>query len=177
MKKLCILCLLAIASAHAEIIQLKSRVYGGELYKNEHRTGSACYVQFNEVIPNFTKGKHCYDLNVQMMFGLESAGVHSKEMKILLQSRKTNTDLEINRPTTCAEVVGSVARPWEVDRWSSDTALLYNQVFANEYSVNKGTNHYIVNFGSTTKEPVRAMIHRLTWLKENSYECRNLMAM
>nr|BDT29271.1 hypothetical protein BHI3_27370 [Bacteriovorax sp. HI3] len=172
-----LLCAFFMVTAQANVIDLKSRIYGGELYKNDHSTGSACYVQINNVVENSKKGKHCNDLNVQMMFGLDDIGVHSREMELYLGSRKTNTDAEFRKPTTCAEVVGGVPSPWEVDRWGDDTTLLYNQIFNNEYKVNKGTNHYILIFKSSSKEPTRAMIHRVTWLREDSYECRNLMSM
>ena len=163
--------------AQAEVINLPSRIYGGELFHNEQRTGTACYVQINEVIPNPTKGKHCNDINAQMMFGLDDIGVHSREMEILLGSRRTNNDTEFKLPGTCGEVTGDVEKPWEIDRWGDDTTHLYNQVFAAQYKINRHDNHYILIFSGATKTPTRAMIHRVTWLREDSYECRGLSPM
>lgn len=161
----------------ADVINLPSRIYGGVLFHNEKRMETICYVQINEVIPNPSKGKHCNNINAQMMFGLDDIGVHSREMEILLGSRRTNNDTEFHLPGTCGEVTGDVEKPWEIDRWGDDTTHLYNQVFAAQYKVNRRDNHYILIFSSETKAPTRAMIHRVSWLREDSYECRNLRSM
>jgi hypothetical protein len=176
-KIILILSCFSFISLRAEVLNLQSRIYGGDLFHNERATGKACYVQINEVTENEQRGKYCHDLTVQMMFGLDEIGVHPREMELLLQSRRTNNDTEFHLPGTCAEVTGDVAKPYEIDRWGDDTTHLYNQVFAAEYKVNKRKNDYILNFKSSTKAPNRAMIHRTTWLKEDSYECRNLIAM
>ena len=161
----------------ANILELPSRIYGGDLYINDKKSPVVCYFQVNTVAENETRGKHCHDLNVQMMFGLDDSGVHSRDMEVLLMSRRTNNDTEFNLPGTCAEVVSGVQNPRSVDRWGNDESLLYNQVFAAWCKVNRFDNHYIVIFDGKTKTPKSAMIHRVKWLREDSYECRNLQAM
>lgn len=162
---------------HAEIFNINSRIFGGQLFQNEQNTGKACYVQINKIEENIVRGKHCHDINAQMMFGLDDIGVHHREMEIELQSRRTNNDTEFHLPGTCGEVTGDVSRPYEIDRWGEDTTYLFNQVFAAQYKINRFDNHYILIFSGKTKSPTRAMIHRVTWLKEISYECRNLSPM
>lgn len=175
MKKIILtISLLATSLVHAELINLPSSLFRGTLFHNENNTTKQCYVVVNQVIPNDVKGKHCTDLLVQYMFGLDDIGVHHRSTELQLTSRKTNNEADFHKPTTCGEVVGEISNPWEVDRWGDDTTLLFNQVFNAQYKYNKKMNHYTLTFNGVTKEPSRAMIYRASWFKDDTYECRDL---
>ena len=174
MKLFLVLTLLAFSvQVQSTVINLASQFYEGDLFHNEQATGVICQVKINKVIPNSKKGKHCHDINAQMFFGL-NANIHNSDMEILLGSRRTNNSTEFNLPPTCGEVTIDVEKPWEIDRWSDDTTHLYNQAFAGLYKVNHHNNHYFIIFDGKDKTPTRAMIHRVLWLREDSYECRGL---
>ncbi len=175
MKRLLILVgLVSSVTVMGDVINLPSTVYLGKLFHNQKSMGSNCYLKITEVTPDPAKGKHCNALATQLELGLDRSGVHPNEMRIDLSSRKTNYNSEQHLPVTCGEVVMNVARPWEIDRWGDDTTYLFNQVFSAQYKVNRHDNHYIVIFNGVSKEPSRAMLHRVTWLREDIYECREL---
>lgn len=143
---LVVLCLMSSAVSQAEMITLKSPLYSGELFHNEKRTGAACYVQINRVIPNLKKGKHCNIINTRMMFDLDDIKVHQKDMELLLGSRRTNNDTEFKLPGTCGAVKSDVLKPWEIDRWGDDTTHLYNQAFTAQYKVSHRDNQLYARY-------------------------------
>ena len=175
MKNLVLVSIISIVSllANANLVELKSPLWTGKLYINDHATGSACYLQINRVVAAPEKGKHCQRLVTQWMFNLDS--VQDRGDEILVTSRKTNNEADFHKPTTCAEVVAGVPQPWTVNKWGDDDKLLYNELFNAELpAVNGGTNHYTVIFSGTDKAPTRAMIYNVTLTTENSYECVGL---
>ncbi|MGE3611093.1 MAG: hypothetical protein AB7I27_15995 [Bacteriovoracaceae bacterium] len=161
--------------AQAELVSLNSTVYGGNLWKNGRDLNQACYVQFNNVKALSSKGKNCQSINAQFMFNLDK--IQPKELEIVLHSRKTNSEAEFHKPTTCAEVVYAGAKAEApMDKWSSDTTNLFNEIFNAQKKVNGRQNHYTLVFDGLTKAPSHYMIYRVGFLTETSFECRNLVS-
>lgn len=176
MKKLFFFVLLTFFTldSDANLIEVPSNLFQGILFQNEKNTSKACYTLINRVSTNKIKGKHCQDLLVQFMFGLDDRGINDRSAELVLTSRKTNSEGDFHKPTTCAEVVSGITSPWEVDKWGDDTTDLFNQVFNAQFMHNKKMNHYTLNFSGKNKTPSSAMIYRLSWYREDKFECRNL---
>lgn len=173
MKKfIALLFTLNMAFAH-ELLNLDNRLYEGVLSINDKLTSQSCYLQINDVESVDFVGKNCHRLEVQLLSNL-NADIYDRFHSVTIQSRITNTEAEFHRPKTCSEIVPGVVNQQLVNKWGDDYSQLYLQVFSNEEKYKHGQNHYIVIFSGVTKEPSRAMLHRVTWFSENSYECINL---
>lgn len=169
--------LIFTTTAQAELTHLKSHLYRGELNRNGHPLHQICYVQVNDIQAFPNKGHHCQVMQVQLMFNLEDKGIHDRGTEVTMISRKTNSEADFHKPTTCAEVTADVANPWTINKWGEDTTYLYNQVFNAKMKAPKGENHYTLIFDGVEKSPSRAMIHNVQWFSENSYECTDLEAL
>ncbi|MGE3609544.1 MAG: hypothetical protein AB7I27_08155 [Bacteriovoracaceae bacterium] len=174
MKFLFLASLLVPTIAFADLVNLSSSLYGGTLWVNEAPTAQLCFVQINNFQSLPSKGKHCSVINAQFLLNPEEA--QPKDLEVELKSRKTNSEADFHKETTCAEVVSTVDSPQTVDRWGSEEKDLYNQIFNAKLKVNGKENHYTLVFNGSSKAPSHYMVYRLGWFKETRYECRDLKA-